>query len=259
MHHYQEVRQELVDRSARLLARIQNVVADSSDRGFCTEQSTLGGDRVNPIVEDFLAAVRDEHGLIESAIRRIDTKEYDCCILCGGRIRPERLERMPYAVNCESCSRDFPSEYTQRLRAHHSGLRKSMARLLDTTAAATSQLRKSESADVEIAASLVLLLDLDRELPEHFAFEEKDGYLAAALAAAPRYHRKAITLQQEHEQLCQTAHALLDRARSAEKSPDGWGEIEAGVRSLSATLFAHEEAENDIMESAFLDDLGAGD
>jgi RNA polymerase-binding transcription factor DksA len=259
MHRYQKIRQELMDSSARLSARIRNVTSDADDRGFCTEQSTLASGRENPILEEFLSPVREEHGLIESAIRRIDTKEYDCCILCGGQIRPERLEQMPYAVNCEPCSSDFPIEYAQRLRAHHSGLRKSMMSLHGATAAAASRLRQGESDGLESAASLVMLLDLGRELPEHFALEEKDGHLAAALSAAPRYHRKATTLRKEHAKLCEMVHALLDRARQAENCPDAWGEIEQALRDLSIALFAHEEAENDIMESAFLDDLGAGD
>ena len=259
MYRYQKIRQELVDRSARLSARIRNVEADSDDRGFSTEHSTVDTGAVNAIIESYLSSIRSEHGLIESAIRRIDRKEYDCCILCGGQIRPERLERMPYAVNCEACSSDFPSEYAQHLRAHHSGLRQSVTALLDATSNATTLLRRAERAEEELAACLVMLLDLGREFPEHFALEEKDGYLAAALAAAPRYHRKAETLRKEHAKLCETIYALIDRARRAERSPEAWDELQGEVGQLAARLFAHEEAENDIVESAFLDDLGAGD
>ncbi|MFO7850307.1 MAG: TraR/DksA family transcriptional regulator [Spirochaetia bacterium] len=41
--------------------------------------------------------------LIDSAISRIKNGHYGVCMRCGKRIKPERLEAMPYALMCIEC------------------------------------------------------------------------------------------------------------------------------------------------------------
>ena len=42
--------------------------------------------------------------LVEAALVRAEAGEYGVCTGCGGRIPPERLDAIPWAATCVSCS-----------------------------------------------------------------------------------------------------------------------------------------------------------
>jgi|SRR5687768_13422762 RNA polymerase-binding transcription factor DksA len=41
---------------------------------------------------------------VEGALHQLDRGQYGVCLACGGMIRPERLEALPYATLCVACS-----------------------------------------------------------------------------------------------------------------------------------------------------------
>ena len=105
---------------------------------------------------------------------------------------------------------------------------------------------------------LRLLRKLEQMLPEHFEFEEAGGYLAEALAPAPRLTRRAQRLRGEHSGFSAKLAALADRAREAGESPGSWKALAAGVRKFTYELRHHELEENSLIKDAFMDDLGSG-
>ena len=105
---------------------------------------------------------------------------------------------------------------------------------------------------------LRLLRKLEHLLPEHFEYEEAGGYLAEALAVAPRLTRRAQRLRGEHSEFSAKLAALADRAREAGESPGSWTALAAGVRKFTYELRHHELEENSLIQDAFTDDIGGG-
>jgi iron-sulfur cluster repair protein YtfE (RIC family) len=108
----------------------------------------------------------------------------------------------------------------------------------------------------EMAFRVQNLRDL---LSEHFAEEEKDGYLRAALAAAPQFARPAATLREQHAQFLERLDQLIVRLRQCDPESCYWRESRDDLEQLIADLRQHEQSENAIVQSAFEDDLGTED
>jgi len=265
---FDAARAEMVARRTELNRRLDHIEDDLRKHARLAEPTTdpalatSAGAFESPagrVLQEFMATLQRELGQIESAIQRIDTREYDCCIQCGGRIQQGRLDRLPYAVNCESCSSQFPVEYLQQLRGRHSSLRRTIAALLGVTGAESREPEGDDDRRLGLGPLLALLSDLSRQLPERFDIEERDGYLSEALAAAPRFSRRATALMQQHAEFSLRIRSIVKEAESALESHEAWGDIRADFRDLCLDLIAHEQAEADIIESAFLDDMGASD
>ena len=95
------------------------------------------------------------------------------------------------------------------------------------------------------------------QLSAHFADEERDGYLAEALAAAPRFSARAAQLCQEHKEFLEE----LDRLRRSLRvdEPESWKEARSDFERLVANIRKHEGSENAIVQAAFGDDVEAAD
>jgi hypothetical protein len=93
------------------------------------------------------------------------------------------------------------------------------------------------------------LEQLRKTTEEHFALEEEGGDMTSVLDIAPRYSQLVDALRQQHD-------SLRDQARRLSEQPDCRA---AAIRDFIETLEAHEHAENAVVQSAFSDDLAAGD
>ncbi len=258
MTSFEQTRGQLVRRRADLLRRIDGIEDDLRLHGHEPSRSGRAVSAGSRAIGEFIDSLNHELGLIESALHRIDAREYDCCMSCGGTIRADRLELLPYAVNCASCSRDFPRDYISQLRVQHSNLRRSMISVLELLLDVIRQCDIGASTPESQAPTLTLLSDLGRQFPEHFELEEKNGYMEEALAVAPRYAKRAKALMEEHPRLSQEIFTIVKAAQTAGDSSIAWRGVHERFKQLTLDVLAHEEAENDIMESAFLDDLGSG-
>jgi iron-sulfur cluster repair protein YtfE (RIC family) len=130
--------------------------------------------------------------------------------------------------------------------------------VLDSLAASIGAIAEHPE-DVGIRVEMLRLLrKLEHLLPEHFEYEEAGGYLAEALAAAPRMTRRAQRLRREHDGFSAKLAALADRAREAGESPGCWKALAAGVRKFTYKLRRHELEENSLIQEAFTNDLGGG-
>lgn len=91
--------------------------------------------------------------------------------------------------------------------------------------------------------------ELRATINEHFALEEDGGYMRSVLDVAPRYSQLAESLQQQHPALRDQLEGLVAES----------GDLAAGIQNFIEALEAHEHAENALVQSAFSDDLAAGD
>jgi DnaK suppressor protein len=71
---------------------ISNHLAEGATGTFLQEQN-----------EALLGNLRHTLGLVESAIRRLDSGNYGLCEVCSQPIDPARLDTLPYAARCVSC------------------------------------------------------------------------------------------------------------------------------------------------------------
>jgi DnaK suppressor protein len=51
---------------------------------------------------------RTELGRIDAALRALDDGTYGTCVTCGNPIAPERLEALPWSMQCIDCARKTP-------------------------------------------------------------------------------------------------------------------------------------------------------
>jgi RNA polymerase-binding transcription factor DksA len=259
MTYFEATRAEMVVRRSQLSRRIDLIEDDLQRYGETGLASTASEHPAGEVVEEFVATMARELGQVECAIRRIGSREYDCCMQCGGTIRHERLDRLPYSVNCEACSVHFPVEYLQQLRGRHSSLRRIIAGVLRAVSAHTSESNDAAARRLGHAPTMALLSELSRQLPERFSVEERDGYLTEALDVAPRFSRQATALMRQHAEFSQRIRAIVKEAEAALESADEWLGVRDHSHQLCLDLITHEQAECDIIESAFLDDMGASD
>jgi hypothetical protein len=96
-------------------------------------------------------------------------------------------------------------------------------------------------------------------LAEHFKEEERDGYLASALAVAPHFSAQVADLRSQHPQFLDRLDNLIPRVRDSEPSSDYWRTARDELEQLLADLRRHEQSENAIVQTAFQVDVGTKD
>jgi RNA polymerase-binding protein DksA len=111
MSPYDEARRRLLAERERLQAEIAEVAARPATYAG-TEDSYYGNhlaDTATDIFEEEKAIALEAHltGLlakVEAALERIANGTYGICERCGKPIAPERLEALPSATTCVTCS-----------------------------------------------------------------------------------------------------------------------------------------------------------
>ncbi len=136
--------------------------------------------------------------------------------------------------------------YFTELYGQHVTLRKRIRDLSQAFATGDSPLQTLD----ELHALDTLLLD-------HYALEEKDGYMSEALEVAPHLSRQAMRLEQQHARFCRRMRELARRGDAAAELPDEWKRVGDSFRRLARELLVHEDAENALIYEAFRE-LGSG-
>jgi hypothetical protein len=101
--------------------------------------------------------------------------------------------------------------------------------------------------------------ELRKLLAEHFEEEERDGYLASALAVAPQFSIQAADLCRQHRQFLDQLDNLIARVRDSEPSSDYWRTAREELEQFLVDLRRHERSENAIVQTAFQVDVGTKD
>ncbi len=96
-----------------------------------------------------------------------------------------------------------------------------------------------------------LLTEFQRRILAHLEAEERSGVLERAAVSEPRFARRAEALRVEHEQLRARLAALVDEAPGLAASS-----LRGGFEGFCSMLHVHERAENELLQSVYLDDIG---
>ena len=122
------------------------------------------------------------------------------------------------------------------------------------------QAEKFFAQEPQQTADVANVLDeLITELKLHFMHEEEGGYLSEALSQAPRLTDRATELQQQHPQMLKAVRELYEQAQAGDGSAGWWSSLRADYQSLAEQIHAHETGENDLVQEAFTEDIGAND
>jgi RNA polymerase-binding transcription factor DksA len=260
MNEFTEIRGDLTHSLHELLRRYARIEQGMEEQRILLESSRSVLEGCRRELRERLDRVAAEAARVESAIRRIDRREFDCCILCGGRIPVAALRRAPFTSTCPNCSDSYPLTYGDEMRLQHSSLR-ALLRATRERLAELVLVLESEGADIdsEAAAARVLLLDFEHEVLAHHAAEERDETLSAACQQAPRLSRSAESLLREHVELARNLASIREDALAVGPVADEWRPIAARFELLALALCEHEEEENALLAAAFLDDIGTAD
>jgi hypothetical protein len=105
-------------------------------------------------------------------------------------------------------------------------------------------------------AELHSRLEATRKLvSEHFRLEEQNGYMNTIRNRDPRFDRIIDQLADEHRELTEGLHRLIEKAATREADPLYRAEVHDWLNRLRR----HEECENDLVQKAFNLDIGPED
>jgi len=260
MNEFTEIRGDLANNLTALLGRHDRLESAMHEQRVLLESSRAVLEGCRRELRDRLDRVAAEAARVESAIRRIDRREFDCCILCGGRIPAASLRRAPFTSTCPDCNDSYPLTYGDEMRLQHSSLRALLGATREQLAGLVEALEVgAPGEEAEVAAARVLLLDFENELLAHHAAEERDGYMSVACQQAPRLSRSADSLLREHADFARNLASIRDLAHAAGAEPGAWRPITARFELLALAICEHEEEENALLAEAFLDDIGTAD
>lgn len=140
---------------------------------------------------------------------------------------------------------------TDRIVREHLELRVRLDRLSVLAAAPSDVLPRARW----MALLAQELRDLTSTLTEHFAYEERGGYLPIIGNKHPRFAHQIEALAAQHDQI---RAGLADAAH--EVSAGGTVEaLRASLARIARAVVDHERAESELIQSAMYDDIGPGD
>jgi hypothetical protein len=133
------------------------------------------------------------------------------------------------------------------LRQAHTSLLEDLRKLEEAAQSST----RPEGA--ELTARLVATR---AHIAEHFRYEEQNGYMDGVRKREPRLERTIQQLGDEHKELARSLDALIEQSR-ATTGPDAGQR--AKVRIWVEQVRQHERRENEVVQVAFNQDIGAED
>ena len=145
-------------------------------------------------------------------------------------------------------SQESRHELFEQIEQDHAELRKLLSELHQVLA------KKLES----VARVAELVASLTDHLETHFEEEEATGVFEQVTAREPRLSDRASALYAEHDELRKTMHALNQAAKSG-GGTDWWEQLEVAFHDFSKGLMHHEHQENELVQEAYDQDIGAGD
>lgn len=115
----------------------------------------------------------------------------------------------------------------------------------------------SESPSRDTAGHLrTQLIRMRHDLVDHFHSEERDGYFAAIRSREPRLDHTLDQLAGEH---CTLLRSLDDILADLERPHAVMDQVVAKVQGWCRKVREHEIREDDVLQDAFTQDLGAQD
>ncbi len=140
-------------------------------------------------------------------------------------------------------------EAVELMRVEHEQLRQLLKQI-----GATLQGDSRQQAEIDR-----LMGQLSELVESHFRHEEEGGYLKTALDRAPHLAAKAEKLNDQHAMLLEQIDKLGMLVHSGVESPAWWARVETDFHQIEVNMQHHEEAEIDLLQKAFTEDIGGGD
>lgn len=118
--------------------------------------------------------------------------------------------------------------------------------------------RSSDASPRIDEKTLDVLERLETLLGDHFALEERGGYMAEELVIAPQFAGAVTRLQNEHRSLRDEIHSIRERARDASAPEQSEKALVEAVGDFAKRLDEHETEENHLIQATYLEDRGGG-
>lgn len=144
--------------------------------------------------------------------------------------------------------REDSSPVLNKIEAEHKDMRehlRELHRILDTRA---DPIRAITAIGAFVAC-----------LREHFRHEDEGGFFAEITEVAPRLSSRAEAVSHEHAGLLTIMEAFDAKVRDTQDSSAWWNETSQEFHRLIKELMHHERREQELLQEAYLDDIGTGD
>ena len=100
---------------------------------------------------------------------------------------------------------------------------------------------------------------LSAHIETHFNQEELAGFFDRIVDRAPRLSEQIDDLRAEHQSMLGEVRSLHEVALGGDGSPGWWQRLEDKFHEFSKELMHHEHKENQLLQQAYDEDIGAAD
>ena len=104
-----------------------------------------------------------------------------------------------------------------------------------------------------------MIQQLHDQVDVHFQAEEASDCFPDLVSNAPRVSERVDILLAEHGELRAEIHQIVQDALPRSGTADDWDQLATMVQAFTAKLLAHEQAENELVQEVFTDDIGSKD
>lgn len=111
----------------------------------------------------------------------------------------------------------------------------------------------------EFATLQACLASLRDHLREHFAQEERGGFLEEAVARMPRLGTAVAALVAQHPTLLAELDKIIASLPSSTGSAVAWQQAGQAFAEFAAHMMGHERSENAVVQEGYNEDLGLVD
>lgn len=106
------------------------------------------------------------------------------------------------------------------------------------------------------AALIASLHQLRQHLADHFAQEERGGFLEESVARVPRLSAAVRSILGQHPALLAELDRVIDDLEAVPAVPEAWARADRDFEVFSAHMAAHERSENAVVQEGYNEDLG---
>lgn len=96
-------------------------------------------------------------------------------------------------------------------------------------------------------------------LADHFAKEERGGFLEESVARVPRLSRAVAAIMADHPRVLAEIDALIESVPTTAMPREAWRSCGEGFERFAGHLVNHERNENSVVQEGYNEDLGLVD
>ena len=104
MTDYSEIKAQLESLLRELTDRAEEIDGELSSPGDADSEENAALLADDEVLQRINTVTKDEIHLIKQALNQIAAGTYGVCTSCGKKIKPERLEALPYTSTCIRCA-----------------------------------------------------------------------------------------------------------------------------------------------------------